>query len=98
MNIWRKIRMWWHLQTIGASQDVLETLKKGIEKVKVEKKEGCSHETLKQLIENDMWYQCKKCKMVFFLSGASGWDVKQIPILTGKLNESLKIKEPKNKE
>ena len=95
MNLFRKIRMWWRLQTIGADQDILRTVKKGIEKLKVEKTEGCEHTTLDQLIEKDMWYQCRKCKMVFFSSGFFGWDVKQIAVLTKKLNDSLKIKEEK---
>lgn len=92
-NLWRKIRMWFRLQQISADQDILKAVKKGVEKLKVEKQEECEHTELKQLIEKDMWYQCKKCKMVFFIQGASGWDKNQIPILTKKLNESLKIKD-----
>jgi len=95
MNLWQKIRMRFRLAQIGADQDILETIKKGLKEVKVEKKDGCNHQTLEQLIEKDMWYQCRHCKMVFFLQGAAGWDVNQIPILTKKLNESLKINEEK---
>jgi hypothetical protein len=73
----------------------LKAVKKGIQKVKKEEKEACSHETLNQLFPNDLWYQCKKCKMVFFFQGGAGWDVAQIPILTKNLNDSLKIKEEK---
>ena len=97
MNLWQKIRMRFRLAQIGADKDILETIKKGIEKVKVEKQEECEHQTLDQLIEKDMWYQCRKCKMVFFSSGFFGWDVKQIGILTKKLNDSLNIKEEKEK-
>jgi len=93
MNLWKKIRMRIRLEQIGADQDILKTIKKGLETVKLEKQEECEHKTLDQLIEKDMWYQCRKCKMVFFIQGASGWDVNQIAVLTKKLNESLKIKD-----
>jgi hypothetical protein len=92
MNLWQKIRMKLRLQQLNADEDILRAVKKGIEKIKVEKKEACSHQVLNQVIEGDLWYQCPKCKMVFFFPSGAGWEENQIPVLVKNLSDSLKIK------
>lgn len=52
-----------------------EQLKEALKKVKVRKEitEGCEHKKLNQVIQGSAWYQCKKCKFIFFLRDIPGW-------------------------
>ncbi len=88
-----KLLMKWRLKSMKADENILDMIQK---QMKVEKIDECQHERLNQLIKKDIWYQCKKCKMVFCLFEAPGWRKEQIPILIDNLEKSLKIKRKKD--
>jgi len=48
-------------------EKVSEMLKGADVKLKETKK--CEHENLRQIKKEGMWYQCRKCKQIFFIFG-----------------------------
>ena len=92
-RLWKDIRMWLMLQYVGAQEDVMAAVKKGVQKVRTEEKKACEHTELTQLIQADSWYQCKKCKMIFNLEYAIGWNGNSFQHLIKKLNDKVNKEE-----
>ena len=92
MNLLDKMAMWWRLKSLKADENIYNLVKSGIKKVEKQVKEPCEHETLKQLLPKDAWYQCKKCKIVFFMNNALGWEQESLIKLSNNLLDKLKAK------
>ena len=96
------IKKWWdrylinkRLKEIDIDKKILDSVKNTLNKTEIttEKTEACQHKELIQILEKDAWYQCKKCKMIFFLEGIPGWTDESFDNLIGKFIKELEIEQ-----
>ena len=92
MNWFKKILVFLRLRQLKTDHEIVDLVKKGLEKAKFETKPACEHPILRKVLPKDLWYICHKCKTVFFVHGAEGWDLRQIPKVIEGLEKGLGLK------
>jgi hypothetical protein len=93
-NIWKRIRMRIRLEQMGADKDIIEAVKKGVKRIEKKETLECQHSILRKLLPGHFYYQCGKCKMVFYIHGADGFQKEGLVKLSEDLLNALKV-EPK---
>lgn len=88
-KIWSRIRVWFRLQQIKADKDIIEAVKSGIKRIERKETLECQHENLTKLLPKHFWYRCKKCKMIFYIHGADGWEENALKTLLNDLRQAI---------
>ena len=57
--------------------------------VKPQITEECLHIRLDNILERTAWYECSKCKMIFFVSNSIGWERESFKTILKELKKKV---------